>query len=760
MEGFIVLLIVAAIFLVGFWDYFSIDKRAKRKAAADRQKQPPVRYPTPNLSGSAVSDKVRMAERSLYGSASKGKNDLATFSMNAPQKKSRNKTPVEWVLPSKTVHVKGDPIPGGLFYFGGKLNAANGMGTDACLVDPSLSFKKVHWRDPGDMGYWPHYNNISDQSRGAYLSWLASDRNDPKTPIGLVFLYFYGLERRILIDSIRDGEVPNEEFETIGTELRRLIDVYKHNQSFRNYSVKLLAWMKVLRPDLVKLTTEEVVDYQLTIPLSMYLGKMVKNGKPMKPRIALTWLYLSDFLPRTPAQRCKEEFEELFLIEYAAQYGQGMVIKPNKKALTPQYFSASPSIGRITLENLDLPDPMNLPSVATKLQDIAARCTNKLDRYSRYLGKDSATPNDLKAIALLPDELCRAGKVPILSDFHHWAQGRIKDDAGMVLFEDLWHRVESDVPEKLTKKDLEALQMLLDKSGIGMAPDARHHHAKPELGMIVSIFEQPEGSDFTPSKSFNDLAMALRLGSMVATIDGHVHEQEVQVLRELIKASEISEAEQRSAQAYLDWRLQAPQSSAKLKAQIEQASDKSKEEISQLLITVAMADGKISPDEIKELEKLYTRLGLDKALLSSDIHTLNATGPGPGIAPASKGSGFELNERLIAQRESETQDAQGILGAIFAESDEPESEPTSTQADTLEDGMDEAHSHLYHRLITQSEWPRAEVEALCDTLGLMTDGALETINDWAFEQIDEPVIDSDDDPIEVDLEIVQEIANL
>lgn len=758
MEGFIVLLIVAAIFLVGFWDYFSIDKRAKRKAVADRQRQPPVRYPTPNLSGSAVSDKVRMAERSLYGSARKDKNDLATFSMNAPQKKSRNKTPAEWVLPSKTVHVKGDPIPGGLFYFGGKLSAVNGMGTDACLVDPSLSFKKVHWRDLGDMGYWPHYNSISDQSRGAYLSWLASDRNDPKTPIGLVFLYFYGLERRILIDSIKDGEVPNEEFERIGNELRRLIDVYKHNQSFRNYSVKLLAWMKVLRPSLIKLTTEEVVDNQLTIPLSMYLGKMVKNGKPMKPRIALTWLYLSDFLPRTPAQRCKAEFEQLFLIEYEAQYGQGMVIKPNKKALKPQYFSANPGIGRIVLETLDLPDPMNLPSVATKLQDIAARCTDKLDRYSRYLGKDSATSNDLKAIALLPDELCRAGKVPILAKFHHWAQERIKEDSGLVPFEDLWHQVGSDVPEKLTKKDLEALQMVLDKSGIGMAPDARHHHAKPEPGMTVSIFEQPEGNDFTPSKSFNDLAMALRLGSMVATIDGHVHEQEVQVLRELIKASEIDEAEQRSAQAYLDWRLQAPQSSAKLKAQIEQASDKAKKEISQLLITVALADGKISPDEIKELEKLYTRLGLDKALLSSDIHTLSAAGP--GAAPASKGPGFELNERLLAQRESETQDAQGILGAIFAESDEPEPEPTSTQADTIEDGLDEAHSHLYHRLITQSEWPRAEVESLCDTLGLMTDGALETINDWAFEQVDDPVIDSDDDPIEVDLEIVQQIANL
>ena len=38
----------------------------------------------------------------------------------------------------------------------------------------------------------------------------------------------------------------------------------------------------------------------------------------------------------------------------------------------------------------------------------------------------------------------------------------------------------------------------------------------------------------------------------------------------------------------------------------------------------------------------------------------------------------------------------------------------------------------------------------------MVDGAVETINDWAYEKVDAPVLDDDGD-IHVDLEIVEEL---
>jgi hypothetical protein len=46
---------------------------------------------------------------------------------------------------------------------------------------------------------------------------------------------------------------------------------------------------------------------------------------------------------------------------------------------------------------------------------------------------------------------------------------------------------------------------------------------------------------------------------------------------------------------------------------------------------------------------------------------------------------------------------------------------------------------------------------MCKDLGLMLEGAVETINDWAFDQADAPLIEDDGDII-MDREIVEELG--
>ncbi|MDD2245429.1 MAG: TerB N-terminal domain-containing protein [Dysgonamonadaceae bacterium] len=50
------------------------------------------------------------------------------------------------------------------------------------------------------LSYWPHYIDLSPQQRYAYLSWL---RNvDVPTDMGYVFLYYYGLEKHLILGDI------------------------------------------------------------------------------------------------------------------------------------------------------------------------------------------------------------------------------------------------------------------------------------------------------------------------------------------------------------------------------------------------------------------------------------------------------------------------------------------------------------------------------------------------------------------------------
>ncbi len=197
---------------------------------------------------------------------------------------------------------------------------------------------------------------------------------------------------------------------------------------------------------------------------------------------------------------------------------------------------------------------------------------------------------------------------------------------------------------------------------------------------------------------------------------------------------------------------------AGLKARIEQLNDKEKSAIGNVIINVACADGKIDPGEIKQLEKIYSSLGLDSSTVTSDIHRLSTaekTSQATMQVTSSVKSTFSLNENVLARHESDTTDVRQLLNTIFAE-DDPEEVPPVDIPTHSTTGLDEAHNRLYQRLLEKERWTRNEVAELCQQFNLMVGGAIEVINDWSYELVDAPVLDDDDD-IYVDLEIAQEL---
>lgn len=90
-----------------------------------------------------------------------------------------------------------------------------------------------------------------------------------------------------------------------------------------------------------------------------------------------------------------------------------------------------------------------------------------------------------------------------------------------------------------------------------------------------------------------------------------------------------------------------------------------------------------------------------------------------------------------------------ILESIFAVDDDVE---IATVEKTQSDELDQAHKDLSELLLNKEKWQRDEVYDICKKLNLMLDGAIETINNWAYEKVDAPVLDDDGD-IYIDLEI-------
>jgi len=696
--------------------------------------------------------------------------DLATFriSYGYDEERSKNTTPGEWITPGEPIIIKGLRIDGGNFYFGGQLSSLDGYGTEASLVDNSLKIESatIDYED-GSLGYWPKYISLTPKGRGAYISWLSGPRSDPKTPLGYVFIYFYGLERRITVDSIVE-KVDDLEFRSIFSELLRLKSVYGVSRSFSRYCTRLIEIMLLLRPDVVSYPELELAPLRDSLLFKYRLATIVNEEKPIPPELALAWIRFSpDYSLKKPARRCSHEFSLMFTRLYVEKYGVGLSVKPNKTRLKLEYHPASPSLRGVALPSRDLPDPSVLTAPVNKLISIAEDCTAQLDSYSRYLAKPGTARSDIEAVLLLPDELGDLYVSKRLEDFKSWANEAISTKNGIVGFEDFWVHTQLPLPSKVNKKEFDLVQNLAERAGFGIAPDARYHHAKLSLNGKLVLFPGGHGKYFQPSRKFYELGVVLRLGAMVAAIDSRIDQNEIRLLTQLIDhETNLSPVEKQSLHAYLIWRLNTPSNLTGLKSRVESLAEAEKSAISRILIKVSMADGKFDAAEIKQLEKFYTLLGLDKAMVAGDIHMISSSKADVGSlktsseARSSSSNDFKLDEDILALHESETKDVKGILEAIFVEddyeSDTDEFKP-ETSIEGEETGIDRLHHTLYQSLIQKDKWERQEVEVFCRELGLMLGGALEIINDWAFEQVDAAVFDEDSGWIYVDKEVVEEI---
>ncbi len=694
--------------------------------------------------------------------------------------KRTNGKPAKWHNVGQTVSIQGYSIVGGLIYVGETLLEPNGYDNDACLINPNLKASPADpWENGDEMGYWPQYGSIPAKCRGAYLKWLSSGRSEPEANIGYVFLFFYGLERRLFIDGPKGGVSEKERAEIV-KEVNRLVKIYGGNRSFRGYASNFLAMEWVLFqsdkpiPDYLDFS-----DRYCAEPFQVVLAQYVVAGKPIPVEVALQWVALHpDFGLRTPARRCTKEFKSLFEIRYAQQFGEGLIVKPNKTRLKLEYRAANSSIlGDLKLKIPDLPNPFILSGPIKKIGTLVEHCTVELESYSRYLGRKDNDPGSLAALALLPKELMH--KTPKAQK----AQGHLiracKNEARLISVKDLYQCFSEKKPFQIDKKESETLSFIVEGIGFGMAPDIRFHNIKPSPDGKVVVFPHGHGIDFSPSREFRTVSTILRLGAMVSQIDNDLSPAEEATLQSLIQDNrELSRIEKESLLAFLNWCLNTPQGTAGIQKGLTEVSTAEKTAISHILISVAHADGRIDPREIKQLEKLYSTLGLDKAMVTSDLHTLAAANEpvtvglrdpeatflipkSKSVTPASKG--FVLNEELIRIREEETRQVKGVLEGIFSvETEEQEdtvSTPTVTQSTNPLATLNQAHQNFFQRLSKQEFWERSALHEICKELGLMVDGALEVLNEWAFEHVNAPLIE-DGDPVYVDVTLAREIVNV
>src|SRR3982751_1527055 len=248
-----------------------------------------------------------------------------------------------WVPAGQSASVAGRQV-GGMVYCGSGLPPVSGYrgNVEPALLDPR---HPVSWSRPDSEGrlmhYWPSYSTIDPTSRAAYLQWLSSGRRDPSVAIGYVFLFFYGIERRVLVDA-QSSEQAKAEVDGLLAEVERLLGIYGHNGSFHGYAGSFLSIAPLLHRPIDRAPLEPPRSWNgWDVPLSLKiaLGAFAAEGKPVPPHWAYSWVLFSPEISlRTPGRRCPHEFEELFKIRYAEAFsGEGLKVRPNKTPIKAEY---------------------------------------------------------------------------------------------------------------------------------------------------------------------------------------------------------------------------------------------------------------------------------------------------------------------------------------------------------------------------------------------------------------------------------------
>jgi uncharacterized tellurite resistance protein B-like protein len=741
--------------------------------------------------------------RTDTGSSARVLPDRPQQTQRPTRQRSRESFELRWFGRGTTLEVGGFRLDSPCVYAtagerGGYFNA-----TDPSEILINSPVRRSRGPTPA-MGYWPWYSRMEPEQRFEYLAWLASGRDRLPANEGHLFLYFYGIERRLLLDEEDRGWGLQEV-----VRLRKLDEPRRgtsDGRSFRGYSTGLL-WFEVARTpshfdersfEKVMQLTERWTPELLSAPLAWLAAK----EKPLSASVAKQIASIDPAAQRSVVtKRLPEEFDELFRTRYMDAFdGEGISLKVSKR---PTWHTYRPASGGINEMRVQVANPMGIRSQFKKLPEIWNSCIadlRKLSRVSASIDGDSMTVDAWEA---MPDELRADVDHPltqsvteILSEQTEGPEtgdsDTIRSASTIVPAGRFAELVGIERRPKLTAAQSRKVATTLEHTGYGIVPDARLSQIRYGWDDLVAVVPGLD-DDAVESTRYNAASCVLRLGLSIALADGEADELELRMLTDHIDAVfDLSPEEQQRLAALRNLLLTTGSDIRSIASKIEQMlPPDARRKVGRLLVVVAAASNGIDQSERAALRKAFRALDLTPELLEESIAEVapdadesevtvrragkrSRTGE---VIPAQKqgAGGFRLNHAAISSIMSETREVSVMLaeamGAADAESADSPDPSATAKAEAVETvrvasvvqtpackGPGGRYEPLFAALIERERWSRGDADDVARSHGLMLDAGIETINDWAFDSLGAPLVEDEGDELFIDRSLLNESA--
>ena len=669
-----------------------------------------------------------------------------------PTSRAAAKSP-EWIAGPTGLKIGNMRITADMVYVGPSERYAHPPNN--ALIDPALSIGFTGDPTGATLSYWSDYSQIDPRARRTYLEWLDGGRRDPTTPIGYVFLFFYGLERRLIYDKAY-GEA-----ERIVAEVQHLLDIYGSNYSFRGYAGKLLEVGDLMRDVHVPVETSLALasNYELPLGVRVRLGKRLRADEALDADDALCWaIARPDIYLRTPASRCFEELQALWAVRFAERFPDGLKVKTPKARISHVYRAASGNFSADISIN-DLPDIAVVSAPVAKLNDLLSSCTEELDPLSRMLGRSPDARGSLAAAALAPAPLRQmAGGSALEACLAEIASHLEEEETRLVPVTAMLNLLQLDAPAtgKMAVPLQRQMATLLELLDYGFEPDRRYGAAAPlSCDGKMALFRSIGGGKLIPDRpEFLAARTMVDVAALAALADGVVVPVELEsIAKDLAAVPGLDEIDRLRLLARAKVVLEDPPKWREALKRLGELPEEARRRVTRSAVSAVLADGRITPAEVKFLEGLHEALGLPKddvyvalhrhAVADDDPITVSQGELGAGIAIPQDptGAAVAIDEARLARIRSETLAVSEMLAGIFAE-DQPAMEKPAPVApvEARFAGLDARHADLLWEIVS-SPLARSVFEERAREIGLLPDGAIETINEWGFDTFDEPALE-------------------
>jgi hypothetical protein len=648
---------------------------------------------------------------------------------------------ITWIPKGQTATIAGYTITGGMIYVG--TPTAESRAKFRRFIDPNLPVAQFDNGSVPRLIYYPTYQTMFPNQRRNYLEWLASGRSNPAIEIGNVFLFFYGLEERITT-----ANCSVQEEAQILEEVLRLRKIYSQNGSFNDYSKRfcdvVLAAQQLRSQTLARKAAPalENFDHRTALRHIAAIARCLADNIPLEFVKAYAAIVIQDFSEQKNHSRIKKLLAKPTIAASKAAFDERYAGGYRPRPAAPVYLRLpyKPAMGG---EVIDFARLHGTPQVL----DIRSYDWGDLNSL---VDEIIGGPAREKRKSQADSTLAKFRQQSMIN----WLRHRCTP-VGLVQIKELVANGLLSQGALPTIDEYRRLQLNFARIGFGVEP--RLEDWKPTFGPETLIAVFPEGkSDL--SGDFRLVAAILDYVTNVLTnLQG---EERRDFLSGMIDRAigdfplTSDEYLRIKAKIHLDVKLQPPDR-VPFTAKSIRAEQLEKKILALRLLVETLSKARLLNDAmVRDLEKNCIELKVPTGDLYRVIHEHSAGYRPPadssGKSLASPGGpssgGSSLDFARIEKIRAETNSVQAALGAVLGTGEDLVTPLPAAPAfsDPRLEGLAPGAAGLLSGLTIKPAWSRREFDQAARAAGQMPDGVIETINEWAYEKFDEPLIEEGD----------------